>query len=250
MYNQSKEELKKSVLSELEFQYNYEQNNCKFESIGYFIIEFVDMLVEKGKFDLDQANLFYDKAIKANSLYLSILEKIDENYNNIIEFENAQNMEFPCLCGEDERKIKRCLESIIITSRRILDIISPIFSQILFNKREDSFNKLIKNIKSKNDRKFSIVNEYIEIYSNSEISPYRLLCGVEKGRALRDKLIHQTDIRLDYDEYKENSEKEKLYIIINNSYYLYDVFILYFKMSFYHFVIEFVCIIQKIIINY
>lgn len=38
------------------------------------------------------------------------------------------------------------------------------------------------------------------------------MCGDEKGRALRDVIIHQANVRMNYYEYKENSEKEHLFL--------------------------------------
>ena len=43
---------------------------------------------------------------------------------------------------------------------------------------------------------------------------FRLLCGSERGRSLRDQIVHQTNIKLEYDEYKEGSNKEKLFIVL------------------------------------
>lgn len=55
---------------------------------------------------------------------------------------------------------------------------------------------------------------YIHEIGEDDTHAFRLLCGSERGRALRDQIIHQTNIRLDFLEYKKGSDKEKLFIIL------------------------------------
>ena len=67
-----------------------------------------------------------------------------------------------------------------------------------------------------------IIKNYFVIYLKSylceidklDTHAFRLLCGSERGRSLRDQIVHQTNIKLEYDEYKEGSNKEKLFIVL------------------------------------
>lgn len=61
-------------------------------------------------------------------------------------FEFSQNMSMSALFGEDEIHILYHLESMILFARLALDIISSVFSYLIFNKRIDNFNGLIKKL--------------------------------------------------------------------------------------------------------
>lgn len=90
-------------------------------------------------------------------------------------------------------------ESMIIFARNA----AYVYGDILFNIRIDSFNKLIKKVRTSNDSLFQDLKKYLE----SDNSVVRLLCGDEKGRALRDVIIHQANVRMNYYEYKETQKK-------------------------------------------
>lgn len=141
----------------------------------------------------------YDKALKA-----------------LHDFEVTQNMEFPALYGNDEVEISFYTESMIIFARTALDVIATVLSQVIYDKREDSFNKFSKKIKGDINDNISVFKKAFLKYENTDIHAYLLLCGSEKGRALRDQLIHQTTVKLQYDEYG-SGEKEMLFIILNKS---------------------------------
>lgn len=61
------------------------------------------------------------------------------------------------------------------------------------------------------------LQQYFNAAGDNPTHTYRLLCGVTRGRSLRDIIIHQTNIRIEYLEYRENSEKEKLFVIIKDT---------------------------------
>lgn len=50
------------------------------------------------------------------------------------------------------------------------------------------------------------------------------MCGVEKGRAVRDIIVHQTTINIKYLTNKFSYKKEQLFIIINNEKFYVDFF--------------------------
>lgn len=133
------------------------------------------------------------------------------------EFEISQNMEMPCLFGDDETTLLYHTESTILFARNALDVVATIFHYIAFHERCDSFNKFTKRILKDESDKFFYLKSYICEIDKLDIHAFRLLCGSEKGRALRDQIVHQTNINLDYYEYKEGSDKEKLFILLDKS---------------------------------
>lgn len=134
---------------------------------------------------------------------------------NLNEFEISQNMEMPCLFGDDETMLFYHTESTILFARNALDIVATIFHYLVFHERNDSFNKFIKKILKDESDKFIYLKSYICEINKLDIHAFHLLCSSEKGRALRDQIAHQTNIRLDYYEYKEGSDKEKLFVVLN-----------------------------------
>lgn len=72
---------------------------------------------------------------------------------NLNEFEVSQNMEMPCLFGDDETTLLYHTESTILFARNALDVVATIFHCIAFHERNDSFNKFTKKIlKDENDK--------------------------------------------------------------------------------------------------
>ena len=132
------------------------------------------------------------------------------------DFESTQNMDIPALYGVAKTKILFYVESTIIFGRNTLDVVASVYSDILLSRREDSFNSLCKKISKQDNDSFNELKNQIAQWENESISTYRLLCGIEKGRALRDIIIHQANVRIEYCEYKENSEKEELFLLIKD----------------------------------
>lgn len=127
-----------------------------------------------------------------------------------------QNMESPALYGMGKNKILFFLESMIVFVRNALDIAATIYSDLFFDKRMDSFNDFSKRIIRSDNAQFKELKEYFIKYTDDGLCAYRLLCGSEHGRALRDIIIHQANVKLVYDEYKENSEKERLFLMLKD----------------------------------
>lgn len=135
--------------------------------------------------------------------------------DNLNEFEISQNMEMPCLFGDDKITLLYHTESTILFARNALDVVATIFHYIAFHERNDSFNKFAKKILKDESDKFICLKSYICEIDELNTHAFRLLCGSEKGRSLRDQIIHQTNIRLDYYEYKESSDKEMLFFVLD-----------------------------------
>ena len=61
------------------------------------------------------------------------------------------------------------------------------------------------------------LGNYFRENDEGSFGVFRLLCGSERGRALRDIIVHQANTKLEYYEYKEDSEKERLYLILKDT---------------------------------
>ena len=133
------------------------------------------------------------------------------------EFISTQNREMPVLIWEDEIEMLYHLEAMILFGRSALDIGAYVFTRLLLppigQKRIDSFNDFSKNILKSNDE-YSELKVALQALENNEESWYRLLCGITKGRSLRDKIAHQTVIHIDYRETRPYSEKEYCHVIL------------------------------------
>ena len=154
----------------------------------------------------------YDKALTAHQKLVMMMFAEYKIHKSKEEFESTQNMDIPTLCGMGNTKILFYVESMIVFARNALDVMSTIYSDLIFNIRLDSFNKFSKTVIKSEDSLLTNLKQYFTDNNNERLSAFRLLCGSEKGRALRDIIIHQANIRLEYHEYKENSEKESLFL--------------------------------------
>lgn len=130
------------------------------------------------------------------------------------EFETTQNMTFPCLFGTDRTKLLFYAESTVLFARNALDVAAPVFSQLFFGRRIDSFNDLTKKIMKDTDA--GVLQSYFTFLDSVPDHAFRMLCGASRGRALRDIIVHQTNLNLAYAEYKVDSEKEKLFVIASD----------------------------------
>lgn len=133
------------------------------------------------------------------------------------KFETTQNMNFPALFGTDRTKILFYIESTVLLARNVLDVAATFFARLLLNRRTDSFNDLSKRLLKEKQQEYMPLQQYFNAAGDNPTHTYRLLCGVTRGRSLRDIIIHQTNIRIEYLEYRENSEKEKLFVIIKDT---------------------------------
>lgn len=133
------------------------------------------------------------------------------------DFYCATLKDSPALFGTDAIKVHYHLESMILLARSAMDIASTIFGWTLpdpFPKRRyDSFNKIIKEI-IKNPS--GQLTEYISSLREEDSSWLSIIAGKERGRSLRDKLAHQTEFPIEYEELYPPSEKEYAVVRIND----------------------------------
>lgn len=164
----------------------------------------------------EKFNFMYDKSL-ATHQKLAMMMYAQSRFTRVkSEFESTQNMDVPSLCGMGKTMILFYFESMIVFARNALDVAASVYSDLLFDLRMDSFNKFIKKVKTLNDPVLDELKQFIISCEEEQMSVLRLLCGQEKGRALRDIIIHQANVRMEYYEYKENSEKEHLFLEIKD----------------------------------
>jgi hypothetical protein len=132
------------------------------------------------------------------------------------EFYMATIREAPVLFGDDAIEVAYHLESFIFFARSSLDVSSVIFGEFLLNKHYDSFNDLSKAI-LKMSSKLKALSDHISTLRKDDYSWFSVLCGTERGRALRDKVAHQTGFPIDYEELTLDSEKENAVVRLSET---------------------------------
>lgn len=96
----------------------------------------------------------YDKALTTHQklammqFFKSKLEEV------ILDLESTQNRDVPVLYGISKIMILFYCESMIIFARNALDVETYVYGDLLFGTRVDSFNKLIKKVKTSDDSLF------------------------------------------------------------------------------------------------
>lgn len=165
----------------------------------------------------DIINRLINKALTANQKLAMMLFAESKIHEAKQDFESTQNMNFPALCGMGNTQILFYVESMILFARNALDVAANIYSDLFFDKRIDSFNDFSKKIINSDNPILKNLGNHFQKNNEENFCVFRLLCGSEKGRALRDIIIHQANIKLEYYEYKENSEKERLYLILKDT---------------------------------
>ena len=166
--------------------------------------------------DNEKLNHFYDRALTTHQKLIMMMFAKWNFHKAKDEFEGTQNMNIPALYGMGNTMIVFYIESMIVFARNALDVSAKIYGDILLERDIDSFNKFSKYILRSTREEFKDLKQYFIEQGESSLSAFRLLCGSERGRALRDVIIHQANVRLEYHEYKENSEKEHLFLILKD----------------------------------
>jgi len=133
------------------------------------------------------------------------------------EFYASTYHDSPALFGEDAINVHYHLEALVLFARSSLDIASRIFGELLpppfHRKSYDSFNDLIKAIVKGPDRLG--VSTFFEKLRVDPFSWLSLVADIQKGRSLRDKLVHQIGFPIEYMELNPPSEKESAVVMIS-----------------------------------
>lgn len=201
-------------------------------------------------FDSLTKNLFDDKDLsmikkkilnscrKLSMLHIAGTASIETEYNFIV----TQNRDCPALIWDDEIKLLYHLEAMVLFARSALDLGAYVFSYFLLNKRYDSFNDFTKSLLKQDC--FVELKDDLDSLSEIEYSWFRLLCGTAKGRALRDKIAHQTTIKIDYIEVDGKADKEFCHVIVNDIPVPLDLFVDSIRVGLFKF---FLCAEEEII---
>jgi hypothetical protein len=132
------------------------------------------------------------------------------------DFYSTTIRDAPALFGDDAIEVAYHLESFIFFARSSLDVSSVIFGEFLLNKDYDSFNDLSKAI-LKIGSKLKNLSDHVSTLRKDDYSWFSVLCGTERGRALRDKVAHQTGFPIDYEELTLVSEKENAVVRLSRT---------------------------------
>ena len=179
---------------------------------------------------------------KTNEIKNILNENFDIKLNELKEKAKQERIKNNLVhFGDDETTLLYHTESTILFARNALDVVATIFHCIAFHERNDSFNKFTKKILKDENDKFIYLKSYLCEIDKLDTHAFRLLCGSERGRSLRDQIVHQTNIKHEYDEYKEGSNKEKIFIVL----YKGEILICY-RVFMRNFVMEVVVMISSI----
>jgi hypothetical protein len=130
------------------------------------------------------------------------------------EFYSTTLRESPALFGHEAIELFYHLEAFVFFARSSLDVAAAVFGPLLLSKKLDSFNDLTKAIvgtKKRDSAGERLGDDFVAWVTAEREDPHGwmpVLCGDERGRALRDKVAHQTGFPIHYQELFVESEKE------------------------------------------
>lgn len=164
----------------------------------------------------EKFDFLYDKALVVHQKIAMMMYAKSKFFKIKKDFESTQNMDVPALYGMGKTTLLFYFESMIVFARNTLDVAAYIYSDLLFDQRIDSFNQFLKKVRKSEDTILDGLKQYYLKAEDDEMSAIKLLCGSKKGRALRDIIVHQANVHMEYYEYKDNSEKEHLFLEIKD----------------------------------
>ena len=165
----------------------------------------------------EKFDFLYDKALAVHQKIAMMLYAKNKFLKAKKDYESTQNMDAPALYGMGKTELLFYFESMIVFARNALDVASFVYSDLFFDQRIDSFNKFMKKVKKSEAPFLEDLKQYYIKAEEEEMFALRMLCGSEKGRALRDIIVHQANVHMEYYEYKANSEKEHLFLEIKDA---------------------------------
>ena len=116
--------------------------------------------------------------------------------------------DMPTLIGQEAIEVYYHLEAFVLLGRSALDTASRAFGLLLPSPfprgRFDSFNKLVKKVC---DTGPTQLRKYLLDEQDNTSSWLSLLCGIRRGRSLRDQIAHQLEFPLAYDLVQLNSDR-------------------------------------------
>ena len=138
------------------------------------------------------------------------------------DFYSGTIRESPALFGEEAVNVQYHLEALVLFARSALDISATCFGELLpspfVRKRYDSFNDLLKAVLKSGTP--SHLASAVRSWRDDEHSWLSIVADIQRGRSLRDKLVHQMGFPIAYDELSPGSEKESAVVVLGGSYRL------------------------------
>ena len=141
------------------------------------------------------------------------------------EFMSTQNRSMPALIWDSEIRISYHLEAMILFGRSALDIFTYVLTELFLNSRTDSFNSFRKTLITDIEPKLLPLRDIILSKQSDETSWLNIVCSNEQSRSVRDKIAHQTIVRIEYYPTDSKSDKEYCHVEINGKAILLDDFI-------------------------
>ncbi len=120
------------------------------------------------------------------------------------------------LWGIYEIEVLYHIETMVLFARSILDFFTYVLAYFLIDLRLDSFTKFCKIILNSNNNQIVLLKKKINSYLNKNSNWINILSSLN-GRSLRDKIAHQTIIKLEYHYISETSDKVYCHINFNNN---------------------------------
>ena len=195
-----------------DYPFDFEIERLPFSRINYYLNEIAD----KENMDVFTKGNLYSKIENASRRLLMML----------IAKKRAKDSEFSArldigqiwapLIGLYEIEALYHIEAMILFARSILDIFSYVSAYFLFNLRIDSFTKFCKKVIDSHNINLEPLKTKIEsiIYDNNNW--IHALSSISK-RSLRDKIAHQTIVKLKYKETSKTSDTVYCYINFNDN---------------------------------
>jgi hypothetical protein len=134
------------------------------------------------------------------------------------EFYTCTFHDSPALFGHEAVTVHYHLEAFVLFARSALDLSANVFGALLPDPfprgRYDSFNRLVKTIERGPDCALKSYLAPLRLDASSWVS---IVSGSERGRSLRDRISHQTEFPIAYEELNPHSEKEYAVVWIDRS---------------------------------
>lgn len=128
----------------------------------------------------------------------------------------GQDREFPALMWDDEIELLYHIEAMILFARSALDIAAYVFSAFLLKRRTDSLHEFCKLLMKTSDANLVDLQKAITSEGSVKTSWLNILRGREKGRSVRDKIAHQTAVRIEYERVKQDWEDLFCHVVVED----------------------------------
>ena len=184
-----------------------------------------DDIIQHFQLDDDEIGLISAKIENTCRKILMMHHGGQQTLEHEYEFMSTQDRSMPALIWDSEIRILYHLEAMILFGRSALDIFTYVLTRLLFNSRMDSFNNFRKNLITDIEPKLLPLRDIILSNQSDETSWLNIVCSNGQSRSVRDKIAHQTIVRIEYYPTDSKSDKEYCHVEINGKAILLDDFI-------------------------